>query len=157
MLSELRIVVFADVLNFLEPAFLVNLGDFRQGLLVVVCKALSVDCAFLGHKSNRSVHAVVYAVTAVENPCEHAAVVAIARPHKSARQILVVFVLAEPVDVENLGQLVSLSVLFGGLSDVNPVTKVVAHVVSTEGQDCEGVAADFSDFSSIDCRSRGDF
>jgi len=51
--------------------------------------------------------------------------------------INLVVLLSEPVDVEDLGKLVSL--LGGLLSKVEPVGKVVGHIVATEGDHGEGI------------------
>ena len=46
----------------------------------------------------------------------------------------------EPVDVEELGKLVAPG--SGLLTDLEPVTKVLAHVVTAEGEHGEGVEAE---------------
>ena len=69
---------------------------------------------------------------ALEDPLEHAAVLAVAGPEE-----LAVGVLAEPVDVEDLRQLRRV----GRLADRQPVREVVAHVVAAERQHRERVAA----------------
>ena len=61
-----------------------------------------------GHPADRRLDGVAVAVDALDDPLEHPAVLAEARP-----QELAVLVLAEPVDPEELGQLVGV----GGLAD----------------------------------------
>ena len=62
-------------LNFFLPAFNVNLEDFWESFLVVVCKAVCVQATVFWHETDWCVNCVVYAVAAVKNPCEDAAVV----------------------------------------------------------------------------------
>src|SRR5207249_1827810 len=62
---------------------------------------------------------------AVEHPGEHPAVLTVPGPEEPAFGVL-----AEPVDVEQLGQLL----VACRLSDTEPVREVVAHVVTTERQ-----------------------
>ena len=80
--------------------------------------------------------AAALAAAAAEDPREHAAVLAVARPEE-----LAVGVLAEPVDVEELRQLR----LVGRFADAQPVREVVAHVVAAERQHRERVAAQRAD------------
>ena len=106
VLAELRIVVFLNVSEFLLPAFHVNLRDFRESFLIVVSEAFSIDGAVLRHVTDRSFLSIVNTVAAVEDPCEHAAVVAVTRPHEATRELFVVGILAEPVHVEDPRKLV---------------------------------------------------
>ena len=78
---------------------------------------------------------------AVEDPLEHAGVLAVAGPEE-----LAVGVLAEPVDVEDLGQ----GVAVGSFrADAEPVREVVGHVVTAERQHGEGVAAQVADRAGL--------
>ena len=66
------IVVFADVFNFLQPASLVNCEDLWESLLVVLWESVSVDSTLFWHEADWCVNAVVFSVTAVEDPSENA-------------------------------------------------------------------------------------
>ena len=84
VLAELRIVIFLNVGEFLLPAFHINLEDFREGFLVVVSETVGVEG--LRHVTDSGFNNVgVIAVATVEDPSEHAAVVAVTRPHEATR------------------------------------------------------------------------
>ena len=68
--------------------------------------SFSIDGAVLRHVTDRSFLGVIDTVAAVEDPCEHAAVVAVTRPHEATLELFVVGILAEPVHVEDLWKLV---------------------------------------------------
>src|SRR5207245_6770832 len=78
------------------------------------------------------------AVTALEDPLQHAAIFAVPRP-----QELVIFVLPEPVDIVNLRQLGWI----GMPADLEPVRKVITHVVTAEGEHGHGIATELADFA----------
>src|SRR3954452_19014096 len=86
--------------------------------------------------SDRRVGRLGLAVAAAEDPLQDTGVLAEAGP-----QELALVVLAEPVDVEDLRQLVG--VALG--ADVQPVLEVVGHVVAAEGQHGEGVEAQLAE------------
>ncbi len=56
--------------------------------------------------------------------------------------------LLEPIDVEDLGQFI----LGGSLGERQPMSKVVGHVISTEGQHSKGIMSLFAGLS-FSCRS----
>ena len=74
----------------------------------------------------------------LDDPLQHADVLAEAGPDELARRVL-----AEPVDVEQLRQLLRV----GLLADLQPVPEVVAHVVAAERQHREGVVAQLADLA----------
>ena len=127
--TKLWIVVVTDIVDFLEPAFFINRSNGRNIFLVNILKTIQVQGTFLRHVTDGCFYAVVLAVAAVKDPCQYTAVVAVSRPHESTGQFFVSLVLAEPVNIENLWQLVCISFL----TDVDPVLEVISHVVSTEG------------------------
>src|SRR5277367_3346341 len=77
------------------------------------------------------------AVAPLKDPLQHAAVFTITRP-----QVLTMFVLARPVDVENLRQLGRV----GTRANFKPVREVIAHVVSAKWKHRHGVAAQLAHF-----------
>ena len=98
-----------------------------------------VQRARLGHQPHRGPDGHVLPADPAHHPVQHPAVVAEARPEE-----LAVLVLAEPVDVEHLGQLVLGVVLEG-----QPVLQVVAEVVAEEGPHGEGVV-----HHQLDCNTQ---
>src|SRR5690242_3542941 len=72
-------------------------------------------------------------IAALEDPFQNAAVLAVSRPQKS------LFIFAKPVHVKNPGQLGPV-----GGSNLQPVSKVIAHVVSTKREHGHGIAAKLS-------------
>jgi hypothetical protein len=76
------------------------------------------------------------AVEAVEDPFEDTAVFAVARPHEVA-----LFVTAEPVDEEDLGEFF----FIGFCSYLESILEVVGHVVPAEGEHGHLVKAEPAD------------
>src|SRR5207248_1778191 len=101
----------------LLPDELVLDGQKVAHLTLRDVEAVGVERAGSGNEPDRRVHGLRLAVTATEDPLEHAAVLAEARP-----QELPVAVLAEPVDAEDLREL-RLVVL---LANLEPVGEVIA-------------------------------
>ncbi len=69
----------------------------------------------LRHKADRAGDGAASRGAAVEDPLEHADILAKARPHKAARRVL-----EKPVDVEDLWQLE-----VGAAAEAQPVLEVV--------------------------------
>jgi len=76
-------------------------------------------------EADRGVGRITSASNPLEDPLEHAAVLAIARPEP-----LAIGVFPEPVDLEDLRELVGIA----GGANLEPVTEVVRHVVPAEGE-----------------------
>ena len=72
---------------------------------------------------------------ALEDPLEDAGVFAVAGP-----EVMAVLSVEEPVDVVDAGE-------FGARCHLEPVGKVVAHVVAAKGEHGEGIVAEFADFA----------
>src|SRR5208337_2634134 len=81
------------------------------------------------------------ALATLEDPFQHAAVLAVPRPEE-----LPLFVGAEPVHVIDIGKL---GVRMG--ADLEIVGKVIAHVVAEEGEHGHWVTAKFSNFAGRRC------
>src|ERR1035437_2801439 len=77
---------------------------------------------------------------AVDDPLENTHVLRVAGPQKTAR-----LVLAKPVDVEDARRIGERPL------HLDPVPKVVAHVIAAERQHGHGVATDFADWRSCGC------
>ena len=105
-------------------------------------QAGQVEAFGRGHVADRRLHGVGLAAAAVENPLDHAQVLAVARPEE-----LAVLIGAEPVDVEDLGR------VGHPPAHVQPVLEVVAHVVAAEGQHGHRVAADFAELAELGGRA----
>ena len=107
-------------------------------------QTIQIQSVGRGHKANRGFHRVARTFRALEDPLQHAAILAIARPQEFA-----VFILPEPVHVEDLWQPGA-----GRGSHLEPMAEVVAHVVTAERQHGHRVAPQLADGSS---RGRGGF
>ncbi|MNQ64064.1 hypothetical protein D3C85_784680 [compost metagenome] len=133
-LAEL-LVEGGDQGRFLGP----DVGvDVQQDLQIGVRQAQTrqVQRVLGRHATDRGVHGLSLAVQTLDDPLQHAGVVAKARPDE-----LAVLVLAEPVDEEETRQLRRV----GLLAQLQPVAEIVAHVVAAEGQHGEGIAAQLAD------------
>ncbi len=95
-----------------------------------------------GHEADRGLDGVRAARAALDDPRQHARVLAEPGPEE-----LPVLVLAEPVDVEDLRQLRAVAP-----AELQPVREVVGHVVAAEGQHRERVEAQLADLAG---RGRG--
>src|SRR5215210_1067559 len=84
---------------------------------------------------DRRLHRLRLSVAAAEDPLEHAAVLAEARPEEVARVVL-----AKPVHVEDPRQRVP-----APLPDRQPVPEVVGHVIAAEGQHRHRIEAQLAD------------
>src|SRR5205814_1736965 len=91
--------------------------------------------------SDRSIDSLRSFITTLEDPLQHATVLAITGPHE-----LSVFVLTEPVHVENLRKLCTRA-----LTDLQPVTEVVAHVVAAEGKHRHRIATQLANSAGCGC------
>src|SRR5690606_35276763 len=89
--------------------------DSEQLMKVNVFQTVAVYPVRIRQQSNRAFHCLRLALDAADDPLQHAHVLAEARPHEAA-----VVVLAEPVDVEDPGQ------LRAWLVEREPVVEVVA-------------------------------
>lgn len=83
-------------------------------------------------------------VHTIEHPLEHSDVVTEAWPQELASAGL-----AEPVDVEDLRQLLRV----GALHEGQPVTEVVTHVITAERLHGEGIGTQDAALTSL-CRAR---
>src|SRR6266496_2974588 len=105
--------VLADKRYFGKPAIDIDaeqLGDIGSGQV----EPLSIEIGRLGKPSNRCIDRVNLSVAALKDPLQHAAVLTLAGPEE-----LTVLIRAEPVHIENLGQLGT-----GTLPDLKIVSKV---------------------------------
>src|SRR5882724_11338069 len=104
MLAELRKMLL-DQRNFPKPSVEVDAKHLGN----VFCRkvqALGIEIGRFGKPSDGRVNRVHLAVTTLEDPLQHAAVLAVSRPEE-----LAVLIGAEPVDVENFRQLVRIGAL----------------------------------------------
>ena len=120
--------------HFGEPAINVYAQQFDQ-IVGGNIQALGIHIGGIRQPPNGCVCGVDLAVAALKNPLQDAAVLAVAGPEK-----LAVFVLPEPVHVEDPGQLGCVGVF----ADFEPVREVVAHVVAAEGKHRHGIAAELA-------------
>src|SRR5579883_2960140 len=130
MIAELGEVLFDERQLFL-PAFGIDTEDPLQ-LGSGQVESAGVEVGGFGQTTNGCVDRVDLVVAALENPLQHAAVLAVAGPEEFP-----VLIGTEPVHVENLGKLRR----GGTLADGEPVGEVVSHVVAAEGQHGHGAAA----------------
>ena len=96
--AELLVVAF-DLLRFGRPALLIHVEDALERLFAVI-EPFEVDILRVGHIADRRLPRIHGARAALQDPFEHAHVVAEARPEEFA-----VRALTEPVDVEDLGRI----------------------------------------------------
>ena len=103
---------------------------------VDLLQARPVEILVARHGAERRLHALRAALAALDDPGEHAHVLAEARPEE-----LAVRVAAEPVDAEDLRRLLHRA------AHLQPVGEVVAHVVAAEGEHRHRVAAHHADLA----------
>src|SRR6266545_1820907 len=123
MLAELR-EMFLNERDLSQPSVDIDAEHPGNGFCRKI-QTLGVEIGRFGKAPDGRVYRVYLAVTTLEDPLQDAAVLAVSRPEE-----LAVLIGAEPVHVENFRQLVRI----GALADVQPVGKVIAHVVSAERQ-----------------------
>src|SRR5580658_8862659 len=128
---------------------LFNQGDFRQPAIsidgekfidLVACNIESggIEISDFGNASYGRIFGMDFAVAALENPSQDAAVLAITGPEE-----LAILILAKPIHVKNFGELRSGRLL----SDLKPVREVVAHVIPAKWKHGHGIAAQAADLS----------
>src|SRR5208283_2543347 len=134
-----------DQRHLRQPAFDIDVEQFFH-LSARDVEPRGVEIGHVGNSSDGGVFGMGLHLTvaALEDPLQHAAVFTITGPEEFS---LFIFILAKPVDVENLWQLRWIC----ERSYLEPVGKVVAHVIAAEGEHGHGIAAQLSDFS----RDRG--
>ena len=106
-------------------------------------RPVRVERARLGHRADRRLVGLAAPCDPLEDPLEHAGVLAVAGPEE-----LAVLALQEPVDVEDLGELVRVR----ARAHRQPVAEVVGHVVPAERQHGERVATQLADRARGRCR-----
>lgn len=126
--------MITDLGDGLAPAGGVDRGDGLQ-VCFVYMHAFGVERFGGGEIPDGGFVGGGRVVEAFEDPFEDAAVFAVARPEEAA-----VFVAAEPVDEEDLGEFFFVG--FG--SKCEPMLEVVGHVVAAEGEHGHGVEAEFA-------------
>src|SRR4051812_6279417 len=124
-----------DLRDLLAPLVLVD-GEGLVDLLGGHVQTRDVERVRRGDVPDRGLLRRGGALEALDDPLEHPAVLAEARPQEAA-----VLVAAEPVHVEDARQLDGVVLLAG----LHPVAEVVAGVVADERQHGERVAADDAD------------
>ncbi len=124
-------------LEVLKPILVLNGKDILEifdGELVtfadIVIKTLEVDVLSVGNITDSGLFCINGAFASLDDPLENAEVVAEAGPHEVA-----IIIKSEPVNVEDLGKIGSLGL------HVEPMCKVVAHVVATEGKHSHRVSS----------------
>src|SRR6266516_4071027 len=101
-------------------------------------QAVGVECSRRRQVADRAPDGPGLAGKPFHDPLQDPDVLAVARP-----QELAVLILSEPVDVEDARQLAGAR----GAADLQPVSEVVAHVVTTERQHREGIMTQLTDLA----------
>jgi len=122
--------MFPDQWHFCQPALDIYAEQFLY-MGAAEVEAGCVEIGDFGNTSDRRLLSVHFSVAALKDPLQHSAVFSITRP-----QELAFLVLAKPVDVEDLRQLRRGRVL----THLEPMPKIVAHVVAAEGKHGHGIA-----------------
>src|SRR5208337_4600371 len=128
--------VFADKRNLGKPSVNIH-AQQRVELCGGDVQAVGIEIGRPWKPSNRCFQSMSLALATLEDPFQHPAVLAVARPEK-----LAVFVGAEPVHVKDLRKFCSLP-----LSDPKIVREVIAHVVAAERKHGHGIAAKLSNLA----------
>src|SRR5699024_11442171 len=105
-----------DGCSLLPPLLRVDL-EGQLDVATWLLDSLDVEIVGTGHVADRGFAGVLGALDPADDPLEHPGVLRETRPQDAT-----VVAAAEPVDVEDLGQLA----VVGLLTDVQPVTQVVA-------------------------------
>ena len=117
------------------PLHAVDLLDLSEALgSDVLLDALHVEVLILRNPADGGLESVCAEAATLDDPLEHAHVVTEAGPHE-----LAIGILAEPVDVEDTGQVLDLA------AHLEPMGEVISHVVAAEGQHGHGVATHLAD------------
>lgn len=127
---HLRVEVLPHVLHLLLPELLLQGEQLIEVHLLL--QALEVQGVFAGQVADDGGHGAGRAVHPPEHPVQHADVVAETGPEESGGGAL-----AEPVDVEDLGEFGA-----GAVGHAQPVREVLSKVVAEEGTHGEGVVHD---------------
>lgn len=127
---HLRVEVLPHVLHLLLPELLIQGEQLIEVHLLL--QALEVQGVFAGQVADDGGHGAGRAVHPPEHPVQHADVVAETGPEESGGGAL-----AEPVDVEDLGEFGA-----GAVGHAQPVREVLSKVVAEEGTHGEGVVHD---------------
>ena len=131
----------ADLGDGFQPARVVDREEFGEvGWFDI--EARGVERVGGGEVADRGLVGGGGAVEAFEDPFEDTAVFAVARPHEVA-----LFVTAEPIDEEDLGEFF----FIGFCSYLEPMLEVVGHVVAAEGEHGHWVEAEFAHLAAGGC------
>lgn len=128
---HLRGEVLPDIFHLPLPEFLVQGEQLLQVHLLL--QALQVQGVLAGQVPNSGGHGAGLTIDSPEHPVQDADVVTEARPEEAGGGAL-----AEPVDVEDLGELGT-----GTVGHAQPVREVLAKVIAEEGAHGEGVVHDY--------------
>lgn len=128
---HLRGEVLPHIFHLLLPESLIQGEQLIQVHLLL--QALKVQGVTAGQVAHGGGHGTGLAVDPPEHPVQNADVVTETRPEEAGGGAL-----AEPVDMEDLGELGA-----GTVSHAQPVREVVAKVVAKEGAHGEGVVHDY--------------
>ena len=127
---HLSVEVLPHVLHLLLPELLIQGEQLVEVHLLL--QALEVQGVSAGQVADDGGHGAGRAVHPPEHPVQHADVVAETGPEESGGGAL-----AEPVDVEDLGEFGA-----GAVGHAQPVREVLSEVVAEEGTHGEGVVHD---------------
>lgn len=128
---HLRGEVLPHILHLLLPELLIQGEQLVQVNLPL--QALEVQGAVAGQVAHSGGHSAGLAVHPPEHPVQNADVVTETRPEEASGGAL-----AEPVDVEDLGEFGA-----GAIGHAQPVREVLAEVVAKEGAHGEWVIHDY--------------
>mmetsp|Transcript_5699 Transcript_5699/g.16964 ORF Transcript_5699/g.16964 Transcript_5699/m.16964 type:complete len:230 (-) Transcript_5699:1386-2075(-) len=130
----------SEAFNIIPKTIRVHSEELLHAL-TADAQSLDINIFKTGQQSLQRLFCVNFFVHPLHDPFEHPDVVPKTRPEE-----LAIFILVEPVDKEELGGLVAKFP-----SHIEPMPKVVAHVVPTEGKHCHRVDTKFSNFALCGC------
>ncbi len=144
IITKLRKVLLAAV-EIVEPAWNVEGKEILHGIGrdALRLETLNVDGALRGEEADGrgdgDGRGCKRFIGTLKDPLEDTCVFTKTGPH-----VATVLVLAEPVDLEDTREIVD---IFDAVADVEPVLKVLAHVVAAEGEHRKGIMTELSDLS----------
>ncbi len=119
--------------SLMFPFFEIDFKDLFELLPIEPVESADIEVVKNRHPAKRCFFSHCTAGTAIDDPLEHAHVLAISRPRE-----LAVLVLAEPVYVENFRQVLDF------LAHSHPVIEVLPHIVSGKRQHGHGIASNLT-------------
>ena len=126
-----------DGFNLGKPLFLIHAEDLLHAFAADI-KSAEIQCVNGGHVADGCFYSLAFSGYSLKDPFENTAVFSITGPDE-----LIILILAEPVDIEYLWQLVRI----GFLAHVEPMLEVIADMVPYEGKHGKWIAAHLTDLA----------